>query len=105
MYALSLNAKIQERLEWSDVHLLRSLLAFLETQNLAVRSTLHGTNSSQCETDDLSDDDSTLVEVKNAKEHIITHFRIPLESKGVILATIQDEIEEIMAANIWISTN
>ena len=104
-HALSdLQTKIQECLEWSDVHLLRSLLAYLETQNWAVRSTVHGTNSSQSETDDLSDDDSSLVEVKNAAEHIITHFRIPIESKGVILATIQDEIEEIVA-NIWISTN
>ena len=45
---------------------------------------------------DLTDLDSSLVEVKRAAEHIITHFRVPLESKGVILATIQDEIEEIV---------
>ena len=96
MDAVQNHSKIQERLEWSDVHLLRSLLAFLETQNWAVQSTVHGTNSSQSETDDLSDDDSSLVEVKNAAEHIIIHFRIPLESKGVILATIQDEIEKIV---------
>ena len=45
---------------------------------------------------DLTDFGSSLVEVKRAAEHIITHFRVPLESKGVILATIQDEIEEIV---------
>ena len=33
---------------------------------------------------------------KNAAEHIITHFRISLESKAVALAAIQDEIEEIV---------
>ena len=33
-----------------------------------------------------------LVEVKRAAEHIITHFRVPLESKGVILATTLEEI-------------
>ena len=89
-----LNAKIQERLEWSDVHLLRSFLAFLETQNWAIRSTVH--SSDKDEHDHSSDSDSSLIEVKNAAEHIITHFRIPLESKGVALAAIQDEIEEIV---------
>ena len=83
-----LNAKMLERLEWSDVQLLRSLLAFLETQNWAVRSTIHGTGTDVNEMNDLTDLDSSLVEVKRAAEHIITHFRVPLESKGVILATI-----------------
>ena len=46
--------------------------------------------------DDLTDVDNSLVEVKRAAEYIITHFRVPLESKGVILATIQDEVEEIV---------
>ena len=92
----TLNAKMQERLEWSDVQLLRSLLAFLETQNWAVRSTVHGTDTDVNEMDDLTDVDSSLVEVKRAAEHIITHFRVPLESKGVLLATIQDEVEEIV---------
>ena len=97
---------MQERLEWS-VQLLRSLLAFLETQNRAVRSTVHGTDTDVNEMDDLTDVDSSLVEVKRAAEHIITHFRVPLESKGVILATIQDEVEEIVhyVANIWILTS
>ena len=89
-----LNAKIQERLEWSDVHLLRSLLAFLETQNWAIQSIVH--SSDKDKQDHSSDSDSSLIEVKNAAEHIITHFRIPLESKGVALAAIQDEIEEIV---------
>ena len=92
----TLNAKMLERLEWSDVQLLRSLLAFLETQNWAVRSIIHGTDTDVNEMNDLTDLDSSLVEVKRAAEHIITHFRVPLESKGVILATIQDEIEEIV---------
>ena len=75
-----------EHLEWSDVQLLRSLLAFLETQNWAVQSTIHGTGTDVNEMNDLTDLDSSLVEVKRAAEHIITHFRVPLESKGVILA-------------------
>ena len=89
-----LNAKMQERLvqEWSDEHLLRSLLAFLETQNWATQSIAH--SSDKDEQDHSSNSDSSLIEVKNATEHIITYFRIPLDSKGVVLAAIQDEIEE-----------
>ena len=67
---------MQERLEWSDVQLLRSLLAFLETQNWAVRSTVHGTDADVNEMDDFTDVDNSLVEVKRAAEHIITHFRV-----------------------------
>ena len=59
---LRLNAKMQERLEWSDVHLLRSLLAFLETQSWAIRSTAH--SSDKDEQDHSSDSDSSLIEVK-----------------------------------------
>ena len=92
----TLNAKMLERLEWSDVQLLRSLLAFLETQNWAVRSTIHGMDTDVNEMNDLTVLDSSLVEVKRAAEYIITNFRVPLESKGVILATIQDEVEEIV---------
>ena len=92
----TLNAKMQERLEWSNVQLLRSLLVFLETQNWAVRSSIHGTYTDINEMDDLTDVDSNLVEVKRAAQHIITHFRVPLKSKGIILATIQDEVQEMV---------
>ena len=35
-----------------------------------------------------------MAEIKAAVEHIITVFRAPLESRGVCIATIQDEVEE-----------
>ena len=35
-----------------------------------------------------------MAEIKAAVEHIITVFRAPLESRGVCIATIQDEVDE-----------
>jgi len=57
----------------------------------AFPSVLHSDNKGKI--DDISDDCS-LVEIKKSVEHIATHFRLPLEAKGVSLATLQDEDEE-----------
>ena len=84
---------MRERLKWSDIKLLRSLLIFLEMQSWAKRSRATVTDSdNEDEVDD--DDDCSLAEIKESVEYIATHFRLPLEVKGVSLATLQDEIEE-----------
>ena len=46
--------------------------------------------------DEIDDDgdDCILVEIKESVEQIATHFRLPLEAKGVSLATLHDEVEE-----------
>ena len=60
----NLDGKMRERLEWSDVKLLRAILVFLDTCSWASRA----------------DDD--MAEIRAAVEHIITVFREPLEAKG-----------------------
>jgi len=74
----SLDNKMRERLEWSDVTLLRSLLIFIETQNWAARFDARSSGKNNSE-------DCSMDEVKTAVEFLTSHFRIPLESKGVAL--------------------
>ena len=62
------------------MQLLRSALAFLDTQSWC---------SSQADTDE---DD--LTNIKSAVEYLVAHFMEPLEVAGVTLAAIQYEIED-----------
>ena len=80
-----LENKIRARLEWSDVTILRAVLVFLDTQ---------GWRLSRSAPEDEEADD--LAEIREAVEYITSHFREPLEAKGVDLANIQDEVEEIV---------
>ncbi len=91
----TLSKKMKERLEWSDVKLLKSLLTFLETQSWIKRSAITPSTESDEDDDDHTDDPS-LTEVKIAVEHISTHFRIPLDAKGFSAFALPDEIEEIV---------
>jgi len=75
-----LATQIRSRLEWSDVQLLRSALAFLDTR------------SWYCSQADSDEDD--MASIKSAVESLSSHSREPLEAIGVSLASIQDEIEE-----------
>jgi len=88
----SLDTKMRERLEWSDVSLLRSLLVFIETQNWAARFDAGNNESGE----EHSNEDCSINEVKRAVEFLTSHFRIPLESKGVALDAIHDEVEDII---------
>ena len=89
-----LNAKMKEHLMWSDVKLLRALLVFLETQSWVKQ--LHNTSptmvTSDSEDDNLklsdNDDDQVLSEVKESVDYLASHFRIPLEAKGVVIASL-----------------
>ena len=78
-----LNEKLRERLEWSDVTLLRAVLVFLETQSWMKRSS-----------DGESGSDVALAELKSAVECIVVPFRDPLEARGANLSVLQDEIED-----------
>ena len=42
------------------------------------------------------EDDLVLTEIQEAVEYLTSHFREPLEAKGVTLESIQDEVEEIV---------
>ena len=70
-----LNTQMRSRLEWSDTTMLRSILVFLDTQSWVC-----------------ADDN----EIKAAVEFIISHFGEPLEAAHINLASIQDELEEIV---------
>ena len=61
-----LASEIKTRLEWSNMKLLRSAVAFLDTQ---------GWRSTQID----DDSDESLTEVKNGVEYISSLFREPLE--------------------------
>ena len=90
-----LNVKVREHLEWSDSKLLHSLLVFLETQTW-VKGSTDVSADSLLDDDDTIPTDSSLTEVKNAVEHIATHFREPLEAKGLLAFSLPDEVEEIV---------
>lgn len=82
-----LEERMRARLEWSDVGMLRAIIVFLDTQSWLP---LHSrSNDSNTEDDDLS-------EIKQAVEYLTSHFREPLEAKGGVLESIQDEVEEIV---------
>ena len=94
-----LDEKMRERLMWSDTKLLLTLLVFLETQSwrrqIYVATTAH---NSDCEDTDLSgdddDDDKSLCKVKESVDYLASHFRLPLEAKGIVIASLQDEVED-----------
>ena len=75
-----LQKRLKERLAWTDTNLLRSLLVLMETQSWQSRG---------------GDDGSTAVsDVKEAAEYIVSIFCEPLESRGVCILSIQDELDE-----------
>ena len=74
-----LDDKLKERLEWSDLTMLRSILVFLDTQNWF---------------GSLDKERDGFTEVIEAVEYIISHFREPLEAKGGDMSSIHDEVEE-----------
>ena len=95
-----LDEKMRERLMWSDVKVLHALLVFLETQSWVKQFHIASCTgiTSGSEDDNLSDndddDDKALYEVKESVDYLASHFRIPLEAKGVVIAALQDEVED-----------
>ena len=86
-----LNETMRNRLEWSDVQLLRAILVVLDTQNW-----LHRQKSEDGSGNDSEEEDSGLAEVKSALEIVTTFFRVPLEAKGAHLSSLLDEIQEVV---------
>ena len=82
-----LDWRIQERLEWSDLQLLRLILAFVETQSWLQKS------------DHSSEDDGNdgLLDIREAVEYIISVFHAPLEAKGLCdPSMLQNEMEKVV---------
>ena len=82
-----LNKTIQQRLEWSDVRLLRALIAFLDTQSWIKRQSTVGDNG---------EEDTSLEQVNGAIELLSSHFRNPLEATGVDIPSLHDEMEDVV---------
>ena len=78
---------MRARLELSDVKMFRAILVFLDTQSWCPSG-----RSEHSETEENDD----LAEIREAVECITSHFREPLQAKGISLANIQDETEEIV---------
>ena len=67
--------------------MLRAIFVFLDTQSWC--------SSPRSKHND-TDEEDDLTEIREAVEYITSHFREPLEAKGVTLANFQDEMEEIV---------
>ena len=83
---------MRDRLEWSDVKLLHSILLFIDTQGWQVKSS--STNTGMSDSDGVEEDN--LDGIKSALESITSTFRAPLEAKEVNLSSLHDEIEEVV---------
>ena len=83
-----LEEKMRVRLEWSDAKMLRAILVLLDTHSWRP--------SPRSKHSDTDEEENDLAEIREAVEYITSHFREPLEAKGVTLANIQDEVEEIV---------
>ena len=84
-----LDSSMRDRLEWTDVEILRNILVFLDTNSWRCPVS-DSTNSQTAEKDEV------LAKVQSAVEYISTSFREPLEAKGVALHSLQDEMEEVV---------
>ena len=83
-----LDERMRCRLEWSDIHLLRSILLILDTQSWQNLESEDLTDATEL------DEDDTLVEIKEAVGSILEFFRVPLEACKVDLSSILDETED-----------
>ena len=67
--------KLKTRLEWNGLNLLRAILAFLDTQSWLKRND-PSSEDPEC--------DVGMIEIRAALDLIVSTFRAPLESKGVV---------------------
>lgn len=81
---------------------MRSILVFFETQNWQ-KSFRQSEDSSEDHDGMLDLDD--FAEVRAAVEYIISIFRIPLEAKGMCVASIQDEVEDVVSLRKEVPSN
>ena len=80
-----------QRLEWSDVKLLRALLVFIETQSWIKKSTTDADD--ECE-------DASMLEIKLALEDIFRVFIDPLQINNVSLTSTLDDLLEIASRSL-----
>ena len=86
----NLTSKLKVRLAWSDLSLLQSILAFLDTCSWAPRQCRAANSDSEQEEED------DKAEIRAAAEHIASVFTEPLEAKNAFLASLHDEVDEVV---------
>ena len=87
---------MRDRLEWSDVKLMRNILIFIDTQGWQKKECVGASTSNASESESDHEDDDGLTEITSALDEIISLLREPLEAKGCNLSSIADEIDEIV---------
>ena len=90
-----LQNKIDERLEWFDMKLLRSILVFLDTRSWAINSK-SSEHDSDCDSEN-SQDCGNMEHIITAADYIVSLFHPPLEAKGASISSFNDELEEIVS--------
>ncbi len=89
-----LEVKLRERLAWSDVELLRSILAFLDTRSWVapLKPTVAVEADSSDDHQEFAVDDKS--EIRAAMDYIASVFCKPLELKGASLFQLNDELDD-----------
>ena len=87
---------MRERLEWSDVKLMRNILIVIDIQGWQKKACVGASTSNASESESDCEDDDGLTKITSALDNIISVFREPLEAKGCNLSSIADEIDEIV---------
>ena len=82
-----LDDRIKERMAWSDVDLLRSILVFLDTRSWSTRRQIARTPSSEEEQEEEEQEDKS--EIKGAAERNVYLLREPLEANWVCLSSLK----------------
>ena len=89
-----LDESMRDRLEWSNMKMLRALMVYLDSQgwsaNEVDRSMMENSDADSEDTEDF-----VLQNILKAADYIINWFREPLERQGTSLHAIDDEIGEM----------
>ena len=88
-----LDIKIKERLAWSDLKLLRSILVFLDTHSWTILATATNNGDESIDEATFSDDKK---EIREAVQYVAAVFRKPLEAKRATLFALDDDVDEIV---------
>ena len=84
-----LDERMRDRLEWSYITMLQSILVFIDTQGWQAK-----TSPSYSSESDETEVDNVLTEIQSAVQFIASVFEEPLQAKKVDLSALHDEVEE-----------
>ena len=88
-----LDIKIKERLAWSDLKLLRSILVFLDTHSWTIPATATNDRDERIDEATFNDDKK---EIREAVQYVAAILWKPLEAQGATLFALDDKVDEII---------